>query len=299
MKELEDLKLSRNMKYEALYWALGFLSHDGSVFKKKINDFEIIIDSDNQTVKFDSRLTIVNGSVLSLTTHKSFVILECINRLLEMGYGPSEIILDLNNEYDLYLKNIYIKCFEWKHIQKDEVKYNKNHIISVCYSSRLVSGILERDTIIRDIDGEVHRNGLFECEKMAKYNFYNPVETHSDDFIISGTKLLKYIGNETKVDIPEGITELASCLFWDNQKIEEVHLPESLISLGGDTFYNCYNLKSINIPKNVRFVGNNPFAGCPFLTIRNSSNFLKYENGALFNADKTRLIYYAINQKKY
>ena len=59
------------------------------------------------------------------------------------------------------------------------------------------------------------------------------------------------MGSDTKIVVPEGITALATSLFWDNQNIEEVVLPESLINLGGDTFYNCFNLKKVNIPKNI------------------------------------------------
>lgn len=295
MKELADLKLSRNMKYEALYWALGFESYDGNIFKKKINDFEIIIDSNVQTAMFDRKISIVNGTSLLLITHKSFVVLECLIRLLEIGYSPAEIIVDLKNEYDIYLKRIYIKCFEWNHMENDEVKYNKNSIISVCYTSRLVSGIIERETLIKDKDGQVYRKGLFESNHTDTFTFYSPLEVKSDSFIISGTKVVEYIGNDAKVVIPEGVTELSPCLFWDNQKIEEVVLPESLVSLGGDTFYNCSNLKKINIPKNVRFIGNNPFAGCPFLTVCNNSNSFIYEDGVLFNKDKSRVIYYSLS----
>lgn len=301
MKDITDLKLSRNMKYEALYWALGFESFDGAIFKKQINGTKIIIDSEKQEALFDKRLSIINGSFLPLTSHKSFVVLECLIKLLEMGYSPSEIIVDLNNEYDVYLKNIYIKCFEWNHIEKDDVKYNTNYIVSICYSSRLVSGIIERETIIKDTVGKIYQKGFFESDSKESYKFYNSVEIKTSSFVVSGSKALKYIGNDSRVVVPDGITELSSCLFWDNQKIEEVILPDSLISLGGDTFYKCSNLKKVNIPKNVRFIGNNPFAGCPFLTLSNNSNYLIYEDGVLFNRDKTRLIYYSLarSNKKY
>ena len=294
MKDITDLKLSRNMKYEALYWSLGFESFDGVIFKKQINETDIIIDSEKQEALFDKRLSIINGAFLLLTSHKSFVVLECLIKLLEMGYSPSEIIVDLNNEYDIYLKNIYIKCFEWDHIEKNDVKYNKNYIVSICYSSRLVSGIIERETIIKDTDGKIYQKGFFESDSKESYKFYNPVEIKTSSFVVSSSKALKYIGNDSRVVVPDGITELSSCLFWDNQKIEEVILPDSLISLGGDTFYNCSNLKKVNIPKNVRFIGNNPFAGCPCLTLSNNSDYLIYEDGVLFNRDKTRLIYYSL-----
>ena len=106
---------------------------------------------------------------------------------------------------------------------------------------------------------------------------------NKDEFEIKGSKIIRYKGNNKKVIIPEGITELSSCLFWDNQIIEEIILPQSLISIGGDTFYNCFNLKKINIPKNVKNIGNNPFGGCINLVINNYSSHLYYKDGVMFN----------------
>ena len=73
MKKLEDLRLSRNMKYEALYWALGFVSLDSNIFKKKYNGITITIDSIQQFVDFENKISVINADKLMLTTHKSFV----------------------------------------------------------------------------------------------------------------------------------------------------------------------------------------------------------------------------------
>ena len=79
------------------------------VYNKKL---KVEIYADKQLVDFDNKISIVNGESLLLTTHKSFVILECIDKLLTMGYMPNEIIIDLDNEYDIYCKDLYIKCYE-------------------------------------------------------------------------------------------------------------------------------------------------------------------------------------------
>ena len=165
MKKLEDLRLSRNMKYEALYWALGYVSLDNSIFKKEYNGITITIDSIQQFVDFENKISVINADKLMLTTHKSFVVLECIDKLLSMGYKASEIIIDCDNEYDIYLKDLYIKCFEWNQAKKDSVSFNKDTFKSITYESRLVSGIIERRTSIRDYQGNVYNCGIFENEK--------------------------------------------------------------------------------------------------------------------------------------
>lgn len=299
MKKLEDLRLSRNMKYEALYWALGFVSLDSNIFKKKYNGITITIDSIQQFVDFENKISVINADKLMLTTHKSFVVLECIDKLLSMGYKPSEIIIDCNNEYDIYLKDLYIKCFEWNQAEKDSVLFNKDTFKSITYESRLVSGIIERRTSIRDYQGNVYNCGIFENEKkLDEYRLYSPKVIDSKDFKIIGSTAIKYLGHDKVVVVPNGITELASCLFWDNQEIEEVILPKSLVGLGGDTFYNSKNLRRIIIPENVRFMGNNPFAGCPDIVVINESPYFNLIDGALFNKDITRMIYYPISNKE-
>ena len=268
---VDNLRLAKDMKYEALYWALGFEKLNKGIFTKVYNkNLKVEINADKQQVDLGNKISIVNGETLLLTTHKSFVILECIDKLLTMGYKPSEIIIDLDNEYDIYCKDLYIKCYEWNHLEEDKVEFKKDIFKSISYESRLISGVIERRTSIKTADGSIYNHGIFECEsRLDNYNLYNSSYIISDDFIVKAGVATKYTGNKSIVVVPEGVTELAPCLFWDNQVIEEVILPDTLVNISGDTFYNSSNLRKVNIPKNVKFMGNNPFAGCPNIEVMN------------------------------
>ena len=296
---VDNLRLAKDMKYEALYWALGFEELSKGIFTKVYNKkLKVEIDSDKQLVDFANKISIVNGKALLLTTHKSFVILECIDKLLTMGYKPSEIIIDLDNEYDIYCKDLYIKCYEWNHLKVDNVEFKKDIFKSISYESRLISGVIERRTSIKTADGSIFNHGIFENEsRLDNYNLYNSNDIISDDFIIKAGVATKYTGNKSKVIVPEGVSELAPCLFWDNQLIEEVCLPDTLVNISGDTFYNSANLRKVNIPKNVKLMGNNPFAGCPNIEVTNESPYFNLIDGVLYNKDFTRLIYYPIAKK--
>ena len=300
---VDNLRLAKDMKYEALYWALGFEELDKGIFTKVYNkNLTVKINADNQLVDFNNKISIVNGESLLLTTHKSFVILECIDKLLSMGYKPSEIIIDLDNEYDIYCKDLYIKCYEWNHLEDDLVEFKKDTFKSISYESRLISGVIERRTSIKTADGSIYNHGIFENEeKLDNYKLFNSKDIISEDFIIKAGVATKYTGNKKKVLVPEGVTELAPCLFWDNQIIEEVILPDTLVNISGDTFYNSANLKKVNIPKNVKFMGNNPFAGCPNIEVTNESPYFNLVDGVLYNKDFTRLIYFPIfkNNERY
>ena len=296
---VDNLRLAKDMKYEALYLALGFEELNKGIFTKVYNkSLKVEINADKQQVDLGNKISIVNGETLLLTTHKSFVILECIDKLLTMGYKPSEIIIDLDNEYDIYCKDLYIKCYEWNHLEEDKVEFKKDIFKSISYESRLISGVIERRTSIKTADGSIYNHGIFECEsRLDNYNLYNSSDIISDDFIVKAGVATKYTGNKSIVVVPEGVTELAPCLFWDNQVIEEVILPDTLVNISGDTFYNSSNLRKVNIPKSVKFMGNNPFAGCPNIEVINESPYFNLVDGILYNKDFTRLIYYPISKK--
>lgn len=296
MGNLSDLRIARDMKYTALYWNLRFYEIEENLFVKNYSNNKITIYADKQYADL-GKITIIYGDRLNLDSHKSFVILECIDKLLNMGYSPSEIILDLDNEYDIYCKNLYIKCYEWNHMDKeDDVEINTNSFLSIRYESRLVSGVIERRTLIKDFSNSIYKYGVFELnQKEDYYNIYNKKDIKSNDFIIDGDRVIKYIGSNPIAVIPDGITEIASCAFWDNQIIEEVIIPDTVINIGGDTFYNCKNLKHFNITENVKYMGNNPFAGCPLLHLTNESPYFIIINDALLNIDLDTLIYFPIN----
>ncbi len=292
--------IAKDMKYEALYWALGFEELGKNVFTKEYtSNLKIAIYSEKQYVDFNGKLSVVNGDKLLLNSHKSFVILECLDKLLTMGYKASDIIIDLDNEYDIYCKDLYIKCYEWDHAEEDTIVFKKDVFKSISYESRLISGVIERRTSIKTSIGLTFNHGIFENEKQLDfYNLYNSENVVSDDFVIEAGIVLKYKGSSKKVIVPEGVTELAPCLFWDNQIIEEVVLPDSLVNLSGDTFYNSKNLKRVTITKNVKFMGNNPFAGCPKIVVKNESPYFNMVDGVLYNKDLSVLIYYPISNDR-
>ena len=285
-----NYKYSEDMKYLALYWALRFIEVEEDIMVKEYKSgYKITIDAENQYVDFGNRITMIGDKTLSLTDHKSFVVLECVDKLLSMGYLPSEIIIDLQNEFDIYVNNLYIKCFEWGHMDDSDITPKPGTFISVKYESRLVSGIIERKTEIRD-GHDVFEYGIFELKKkQPEYQLRHKcsVKTDNKDFVIEDDIFVKYNGHDSKVIIPQGIKSIGPCAFWDNQSIEEVVLPTSLISLGGDTFYNCKNLKKIIIPSKVEEIANNPFAGCPQLSLENHSRNFKLIDGVLFDKKKT------------
>ena len=283
----ETYAISKDMKYEALYWALGFIELKKGIFTKSYKDCDAIIDADKQLATF-------KNIKMKLTSHKSFVILECIDKLLSMSYKVKDI--KFAKRCDLTVKNLCIDCYEWNHIEDN--RYKITNSLYIRYSSRLYSGLIDREYYVHKMN-KVYQYGIFENDsKKDKYELYNSTKISSPDFIIKGFTATKYIGHKKRVIIPKGIKSLASCLFWDNQEIEEVILPDTLESLSGDTFFNCSNLKKVVIPSSVKFMGNNPFAGCPKITLFNKSQHFNLIDGALYSKDYSRLLYCSISNTR-
>ena len=286
MINYEALKFSRNMKYTALYSTMYFVEEDEDVYIRKFDDCTIRIQANTQEL-------FINGNfAFLLNSHKSFVKLECIVRILNLGYKISDIV-GIGNKNYFFFKGFLIIFFAWD----EEFNFDLLNNHNVLYKSRLVSGVIEYKTKI--MYGDIYDYGLFE-EKVDQFNFSKAIVSKYDDpdFIIEENRVVKYIGKSNVVKVPYGIQELESSSFWDNQFIEKVILPETLENFGGDTFYNCKNLKEINIPKSVKLMGDNPFAGCPKIKVSNESPYFFYENGVLYTYDKKTLIYCSVIGKE-
>lgn len=82
------------------------------------------------------------------------------------------------------------------------------------------------------------------------------------NFRISGTILLKYLGSEPRVAVPDGITRIAGDAFAGNEAIDRVILPESVREIGAEAFRNCLLLQTIRFPEKLERIGDGAFENC-------------------------------------
>ena len=84
-----------------------------------------------------------------------------------------------------------------------------------------------------------------------------------------------YLDNELveNLVIPDSVTAIKNCAFYNYYSLKSITIPDSVTSIGNGAFYNCSLLKSITIPDSVTSIGISAFEGCSSLqsvTIGNS-----------------------------
>ena len=71
--------------------------------------------------------------------------------------------------------------------------------------------------------------------------------------------------NMESIDIPNGVTSIASGAFKGYGALTNVDIPEGVITIGNEAFSNCTALTNVDIPSSVTSMKSQTFAGCTSL----------------------------------
>lgn len=76
--------------------ALGFTPKENTsgIFQKYFNGYAIEIDFDNSIFNFGNKIKSESKTTQNFSQAENWVVLECVNRLLDRGYKPENIILE-------------------------------------------------------------------------------------------------------------------------------------------------------------------------------------------------------------
>ena len=72
--------------------------------------------------------------------------------------------------------------------------------------------------------------------------------------------------NLTSITIPNGVTRIGFCAFYDCVNLESINIPNSVTTIGDAAFFDCESLKSIIIPNGVTNIGMHTFYLCKSLS---------------------------------
>ena len=170
----------------------------------------------------------------------------------------------------------------------------KNKIIALC--AVLLSGILLLIAAMVNVGPNVLAKG-------------------DEEFRISGSTLMSYLGEDEFVSIPDTVRVIGEGAFAGNTTLQSVELPDGLESIRYNAFGDCTALEAITIPDSVTKVSPGAFKGCTALDsveigenvsswgsgvfngctslselmIDEDNLYLTYYNGALYNGDMSML----------
>lgn len=116
----------------------------------------------------------------------------------------------------------------------------------------------------------------------------------------SGTKLIRYFGNNEQVYIPEGVTTIGNRAFSNRNQIVTIVLPKTIQKIGFGAFVDCTKLMEVFFEGNdIRKISSGAFVGCNRLSkiVLSASNEYCVEDFCLKDKHKNVLFYFGVASK--
>lgn len=84
----------------------------------------------------------------------------------------------------------------------------------------------------------------------------------ASDFVVEGSRLVKYQGTGTDVSVPNTVETICKDAFAGNTKVKKLVLPNSVKKIEAYAFWGCDGLESVALGSGLTEVGDYVFAGC-------------------------------------
>ena len=105
----------------------------------------------------------------------------------------------------------------------------------------------------------------------------------------------------TAVSLPEELTKIGQCAFYDCDVLSSLLIPNSVKGIGQGAFMYCGSLSSVTIGSNVTSIGTNAFSGCSNLeaiqVVAGNQSYCSVD-GVLFSKTKTELLQYPAGKQE-
>lgn len=219
------------MNYKSFIQTLGFAPKENTsgIFYKKYNDYTIEIDFKNSIFNFGNKIKGESKTTQNFSQAENWVVLECVDRLLEKGYQPQNIVLEktwrtghgTSGRLDILVTRnngsayLMIECKTWgaefdkefKNLERNGgqlftyFQQDKDADILMLYASQLQANDIEFKNIIVKIEDDYRQAGnvkdFFErWNKLPKTNgifdtWVTPYEFQSKALTKNDLKVLK------------------------------------------------------------------------------------------------------------
>jgi len=104
----------------------------------------------------------------------------------------------------------------------------------------------------------------------------------------------------TSITIPDSVTSIGSHAFYDCDGLTSITIPDSVTSIGDSAFYYCSGLTTITIPDSVTIIGSSTFRYCSGLTsVTIGSGVTSIGDGAFYRCNSLTDVYYASSEEDW
>ena len=112
--------------------------------------------------------------------------------------------------------------------------------------------------------------GLYAKDIYTSLDTHSKLSTDSNGYIIYTDEeekiLLGYVGKETALTLPSGITSINDYAFYNCTSLTSILIPSSVTNIGESAFDGCSSLTSVTIGNSVASIGDFAFYNCSSLT---------------------------------
>lgn len=181
----------------------------------------------------------------------------------------------------MYREEEYYKRKGDEQIEISEQEYEA---YGVSFGKAVVQPLSKKLTVQAIEDVKQGKIQVFDISDATENLTIVKSEEEKSDFIIENNVLQGYIGSDTKVIIPNGVTSIGEEVFCEYFNLEEVVIPntvtniearaftasglkkvvipESVVEIGDIVFYECTSLKEVVLSEGLKTIGNMAFVGC-------------------------------------
>ena len=96
------------------------------------------------------------------------------------------------------------------------------------------------------------------------------------DFYISGRILVRYMGGEEQIRLPDEVEIIGERCFFGNERLKVVTCPKGLTEIREQAFEGCLTLQTVALPNTVKRIEREAFAECPKLLKCNIPETIEY-----------------------
>ncbi|MDR0859019.1 MAG: serine hydrolase [Oscillospiraceae bacterium] len=158
---------------------------------------------------------------------------------------------------------------------QSEIFYHKGNAYGVfnliSYNPATKSGVV----VLTSGASGAEKNGIYSiCADISEYVYgaipelSSEPKTYGSEFDISEGVLVKYNGNASEAEIPEGVTAIGRGAFDGSRNLTKVTLPGTLRSIGAYAFAHCTSLKRVKFPDSLQSIGKYAFFRTALKTVR-------------------------------